>query len=88
MEYLLHNTLTARFQQKKSGGGGDQGIAVKAQVAKGRVVELWSLFPLFCGGGGAGGGGKVEDLRETFMGLAQILVKAMGDVRYPQLLVS
>ena len=23
LEYLLHNTLTARFQQKKSGGGGD-----------------------------------------------------------------
>jgi len=41
-------------------------------------MDMWSLFPVFCTG-------PPMDLVSTFPKLAQILVKAMSDKRYPQI---
>ena len=53
--------------------------AAQSSISKSHVIELWSLFPSFC----------VDpiDIEEIFPSLAQTLVKAMSDSRYPQLLV-
>ena len=45
-----------------------------------RVIDLWSLFPCFCQ--------RPTDLEATFPSLSQTLVRAMGDARYPELVVS
>jgi hypothetical protein len=44
------------------------------------AVELWALFPGFCV--------EPKDLATSLPKLAPILVRAMKDKRYPQLLVS
>jgi hypothetical protein len=43
------------------------------------VIDLWGLFPSFCL--------QPLDIEVTFPALAQTFVKAMGDKRYPELLV-
>ena len=43
-----------------------------------RVADLWALLPCF--------GMNPADLQLTFPNLAQTLVRAMGDARYPQLI--
>lgn len=44
------------------------------------VISLWALFPSFCR--------RPTDLESEFGGLAPLLVKAMNDERYPELVVS
>jgi hypothetical protein len=48
-----------------------------AAFHRARVADLWSLFPCFAL--------NPADLPATLPDLAQILVRAMGDTRYPQL---
>jgi hypothetical protein len=45
-----------------------------------RVVDLWSLLHCFCQ--------HPLDITSALPALAQTLVRAMGDTRYPQLVVS
>ena len=52
--------------------------ALEASVQKSRVIDLWSLFPSFCI--------NTSDIELTFPSLAQTLVRAMSDKRYPQLM--
>ena len=52
----------------------------EAALHKSRVLDLWALIPCFCR--------NPADLESTFPALAQILVRAMGDKRYPELIVS
>jgi hypothetical protein len=47
---------------------------------KGRVLGLWSLFPCFCR--------RPADFASAFPILAPVLVRAMNDERYPELVVS
>jgi hypothetical protein len=54
--------------------------AAESSIQKSRVVDLWSLFPSFCI--------NPTDIEVTFQTLAQTLVQAMADVRYPQIMVS
>jgi ribosomal RNA-processing protein 12 len=61
-------------------GGSDNLTAVEASIQRSRVIDLWSLFPSFCS--------KPIDVEVTFPALAQTIVRAMGDKRYPELLVS
>lgn len=51
-----------------------------ASFHRARVVDLWSLFPCFCQ--------HPSDLEKTFPVFSQTLIRAMGDSRYPQLVVS
>jgi NUC173 domain len=44
------------------------------------VVRVWELFPCFCA--------APEDVEEIFPSLSDTLCKALGDTRYPELLVS
>lgn len=44
------------------------------------VIALWGLFPSFCR--------RPTDLESVFPGLASLLVRAMNDERYPELVVS
>lgn len=44
------------------------------------VVHLWDLFPCFCR--------SPDDIEEIFPSLSDTLCKALGDKRYPELLVS
>jgi ribosomal RNA-processing protein 12 len=53
--------------------------AVSASFHRARVIDLWSLFPCFCR--------HPTDLDATFPALSQTLVRAMGDARYPELVV-
>ena len=52
---------------------------VESSIHKSYVVDLWSLFPSFCL--------DPIDVDVTFPTLAQILIRAMSDERYPQLMV-
>ena len=53
----------------------------ESSIQKARVVELWSLFPMFCV--------YPLDVKENFGSVAKIVVKALGDHgRYPKLVVS
>ena len=52
----------------------------KADFYKRQVLELWALFPLFCR--------HPTDLLDSLPKLAPIIVRAMVDERYPQLVVS
>jgi hypothetical protein len=53
----------------------------KAAFHKGRVMDLWNLFPCFCLHPG--------DLETAFPVLSPILIRAMSDKRYhPHLVVS
>jgi len=54
--------------------------AATASFHRARVIDLWSLFPCFCR--------HPTDLEATFPALSQTLVRAMGDARYPELVVS
>jgi ribosomal RNA-processing protein 12 len=54
--------------------------AAEAAVQRTRVIELWSLLPAFCG--------NPADVEITFPTLSQTLVKAVGDKRYLELVVS
>lgn len=55
--------------------------AAESSIQKARVVELWSLFPMFCV--------YPLDVKENFGSVAKIVVKALGDHgRYPKLVVS
>jgi ribosomal RNA-processing protein 12 len=56
----------------------DNITALEASIQKSRVVDLWSLFPSFCV--------NTSDIELTFPSLAQTLVRAMSDKRYPQLM--
>jgi ribosomal RNA-processing protein 12 len=58
----------------------DNLTAVEASIQRSRVIDLWSLFPSFCV--------HPMDIETTFPALAQTMVRAMGDKRYPELLVS
>lgn len=49
----------------------------EAAFHRARVADLWSLFPCFAM--------HPADLQATFPNLSQTLVRAMSDVRYPQL---
>jgi len=80
--YVLGLARRCDVAGDETASGGGVG-AVEASMQKGRVVELWSLFPAFCGGGGGCG---PEDMAKSLPVLVQILVRAMGDLRYPQLL--
>ena len=53
----------------------------RSSILQSRVYDLWSLFPCFCI--------RVtnKDLQDMFPNLVVTLVKAMGDVRYPKLVV-
>jgi hypothetical protein len=53
--------------------------AASALFHRARVIDLWSLFPCFCH--------HPTDLEATFPVLSQTLVRAMGDARYPELVV-
>lgn len=48
-------------------------------VRKHQAVELWSLFPYFCV--------APHDLVTTLPNLSPVLIRAMKDKKYPQLLV-
>lgn len=50
-----------------------------ASFHRARVVDFWSLFPCFCK--------HPTDLEATFPTLSQTLIRAMGDARYPELVV-
>ena len=52
--------------------------AQQTNYGKARVLDLWSLLSCFCVQ-------APPDFEEVFPNLAQTLVKAMGDGRYPQL---
>jgi hypothetical protein len=52
----------------------------KAASYKSQVLDLWALFPIFCR--------HPVDLVSSFPKLVPVLVRAMNDERYPQLLVS
>jgi hypothetical protein len=52
----------------------------KAPMLKGQVIDLWGLFPAFCR--------YPADITKSFPKLAVILMRAMNDDRYPQLVVS
>jgi ribosomal RNA-processing protein 12 len=52
----------------------------KAAFHQSQVVALWALLPCFCR--------HPADLDPAFPPLAAIIVRAMGDKRYPQLVVS
>ena len=55
--------------------------AAEASIQKARVVELWSLYPIFCV--------YPLDIKENFGSVAKTVVKALGDHgRYPKLIVS
>jgi hypothetical protein len=55
--------------------------AAESSIQKARVVELWSLFPIFCI--------YPLDVQENFGSVAKTVVKALGDHgRYPKLIVS
>jgi hypothetical protein len=54
--------------------------AAQSSILKSRVVDVWYLFPSFCN--------YPIDIEITFPSLAQTLVRAMADERYPQLMVS
>lgn len=54
--------------------------AATSSIYKSYVIDLWSLFPSCCS--------NPLDVESTFPSLAQTLVRAMTDKRYPQLLVS
>lgn len=56
----------------------DHLTAVEASIQRSRVVDLWCLFPSFCL--------HPLDIEVTFPALAQTLVRAMSDKRYPELL--
>lgn len=58
----------------------DHLTAVEASIQRSRVIDLWSLFPSFCL--------RPLDIEVTFPALSQTIVRAMGDKRYPELLVS
>ncbi len=49
-------------------------------VFRSQVINLWSLFPVFCR--------APEDIDVAFPKLAPILMKAMTDERYPEFVVS
>lgn len=49
-------------------------------VFRSQVINLWSLFPVFCR--------APEDIDAAFPKLAPILMKAMTDERYPEFVVS
>ena len=51
-----------------------------AVVRKQQAIEFWSLFPTFCV--------FPRDVATSLPKLAPVLVRAMKDKRYPQLLVS
>ena len=51
-----------------------------APFHRARVIDLWSLLPCFCL--------HPTDLEEAFPSLSQTLIRAMGDSRYPELVVS
>lgn len=63
-----------------SASASDNLTAVEASIQRNRVIDLWSLFPSFCV--------QPLDIELTFPALAQTMVRAMGDQRYPELLVS
>jgi ribosomal RNA-processing protein 12 len=48
-----------------------------AKAHRARVLDLWELFPCFCQ--------SPVDVDAAFPSLAQILMRAMGDSRYPEL---
>ena len=54
--------------------------AAQSSIQKSRVTDVWSLFPSFCK--------NPIDIEITFPSLAQTLVRAMADERYPQIMVS
>lgn len=51
-----------------------------APFHRARVIDLWSLFPCFCR--------HPTDVEATFPALSQTLIRAMGDSRYHELVVS
>lgn len=51
--------------------------AVEVSIERLRVIDFWSLFPSFCK--------SPTDIEVIFPTLAQTLVRAMSDERYPQL---
>ena len=63
-----------------AGSASDNMTAVEASIQRSRVIDLWCLFPSFCL--------HPLDIELTFPALAQTLVRAMGDKRYPEILVS
>ena len=63
-----------------AGSAGDNLTAVEASIQRSRVLDLWCLFPSFCL--------HPLDIELTFPTLAQTVLRAMGDKRYPELLVS
>lgn len=65
----------ARFYDSQAANG-----AANSLKRKRTVLALWGLFPCFCR--------RPTDLEAVFPGLAPLLVRAMNDVRYPELVVS
>jgi hypothetical protein len=75
--YQSHVLALAR--KCDSASASDNLTVVEASIQRSRVIDLWGLFPSFCL--------QPLDIEVTFPALAQTFVKAMGDKRYPELLV-
>lgn len=77
---FFQGTILALARKCDAASAAPSLTAAEAAVQRTRVVELWSLLPSFCG--------YPADVEITFPTLSQTLVKAVGDKRYPQLVVS
>lgn len=64
----------ARFYDSQAGQS-----TTKLLIQKRTVTALWGLFPSFCR--------HPTDLESVFPALAPLLVRAMNDERYPELIV-
>jgi ribosomal RNA-processing protein 12 len=80
LSFFQGNVLSLARKCDAASADGHRTVA-EASIQKARVVELWSLFPLFCV--------HPLDMKESFGSVAKTVVKALGDhERYPKLIVS
>jgi ribosomal RNA-processing protein 12 len=80
LSFFQGNVLSLARKCDAASADGHRTVA-ESSIQKARVVELWSLFPLFCV--------HPLDMKESFGNVAKTVVKALGDHgRYPKLVVS
>jgi len=80
LSFFQGNVLGLARKCDAASADGHRTVA-ESSIQKARVVELWSLFPLFCV--------HPLDMKESFGNVAKTVVKALGDHgRYPKLVVS
>jgi hypothetical protein len=80
LSFFQGNVLNLARKCDAASADGHRTVA-EASIQKARVVELWSLLPIFCV--------YPLDVKENFGSVAKTMVKALGDHgRYPKLIVS